>query len=316
MIENEYTTIREEIDSDLGLGSRIAQESRKRFLNRDGSFNAVRKGLPLLGSLNAFHSLTTMSWTRFHLLVLAGYSAANLFFAELYMLCGPGALEGADRGGPHGRFLDMFFFSVQTLATIGYGRMTPRSIAANFIVTAEALVGLMGFALATGLLFARFSRPHARIVFSDVAVIAPYRDATAFEFRLANARRNELLEVHATVSLARWEMNDGKPVRRFHELSLERRQVGFLPLHWVVVHPITDTSPLRGQTPESLQAADAEFLILLSAVDETFSQSVHARCSYKWNEVIWGGRFADMFVRTADGTMAVDMRRLHKVDRV
>jgi inward rectifier potassium channel len=315
MAENEQI-IREEIDSDLGLGSRIAQESRKRFLNRDGTFNAIRKGLPLLGSLNAFHSLTTMSWPRFHLLVVSSYFATNLLFAMIYLLCGPQALDGAQRGGAHGSFLDAFFFSVQTLATIGYGKITPRGIAANLVVSVEALVGLMGFALATGLLFARFSRPQARIVFSQLAVIAPYRGSRAFEFRLANARRNELLEVHATVSLARWEFHDGKPVRRFHELPLERRQVGFLPLHWVVVHPIDEGSPLHGQTPESLEAADAEFLILLSAVDETFSQTVHARSSYKWNEVVWGAKFADMFVRTDDGTVAVDMRRLHWVEKL
>jgi inward rectifier potassium channel len=304
----------DDINRDLGLGSRVAQQSRVRFLNRDGSFNVRRRGLSFLRSQNVYHALLTISWTKFFLVVIAGYFFINALFAIGYMLCGPGALEEL-RGDPGvGDFLQSFFFSVQTLATIGYGRMSPHGLAANLLVTFEALFGLLGFALATGLLFARFSRPSAQIVYSEKAIIAPYRGATAFEFRLANERSSELIEVNVTVTLSRNETDaDGKPLRRFYALELERRSVIFMPLHWVVVHPIDERSPLVGATEESLRASDAEFLILLTATDETFSQTVHSRSSYKPDEVIWGATFADMFHSANARHVSIDLRRIHDV---
>ncbi len=182
-------------------------------------------------------------------------------------------------------------------------------------MTAESLAGLLGFALATGLLFARFSRPYAKILFSERAVIAPYHGITAFEFRIANQRSSELIDVHATVVLTRMETIHGRRVRRYHNLKLERDQVMFFPLHWVVVHPITEDSPLAEVSAESLAASDAEFLVLLSATDETFSQVVHARSSYKPHEIVWGARFADMFQRPSNGTLSADLMRLHDIER-
>jgi inward rectifier potassium channel len=296
---------------DLGLGARVAQQSRLRFLNRDGSFNVARRGLSFIRSQNAYHLLLTISWTNFFLLLILGYFLANALFALLYMLCGPGALRGAVGETFGERFLEAFVFSVQTLATIGYGGISPNGLAANLLVTVEALTGLLGFALATGLLFARFSRPAAKIMFSRHAVIAPYRDLTAFEFRIANVRSSELIDVRATVVLSRSELVNGAPVRRFHPLTLERSGVMFFPLHWVVVHPIDPTSPLNGVTREALEASDAEFLILLTAIDETFSQTVHARTSYKHHEVIWGASFSDMFITAGGSTVGIDLRRIH-----
>jgi inward rectifier potassium channel len=210
--------------------------------------------------------------------------------------------------------LEDFFFSVQTLATIGYGSVAPKSLAANALVTVEALFGLMGFALATGLLFSRFSRPDPRIAFSDKAVVAPFRDGTALMFRIVNERNNQLTEVRATVTLSRMEGAGPSRVRRFYELALDRRRVVFLPLHWVVVHPIDEASPLRGVTRQDFEAADSEVLILLTAMDETFFQTVHVRSSYKPDEVTWGARFADMFVRREDGLVGIDLRKLHDVE--
>ena len=304
----------EDARGDLGFGARVAQQSQQRLLNRDGSFNVVRAGLPFWRSLSAYHTLLTTSWPRFFLVVAAGYLGTNLVFALLYWLCGPYALDGAHTGDDLARFGDAFFFSVQTLATIGYGRMTPSGIVVNLIVTAEALFGLMGFALATGLLFARVSRPAAHLVFSRRAVVAPFRDGRALMFRLANERTSQLTEVTATVSLSRLEDSPAGPVRRFHELRLDRSRVVFLPLHWVVVHPIDERSPLDGCSPESFRASEAEVLILLTAMDETFSQTVHVRTSYGADEVVWGARFADMFLRTEDGLVGVDLRRIHDVE--
>jgi len=308
------TAIREDSDRDLGFGARVAQQTRARFLNRDGSFNVVRTGLPFHRTLSAYHALLTMSWPRFFALIAFGYFATNVVFAGAYLLCGPDALSGTSARNPHDRMLEDFFFSVQTLATIGYGGVAPRSLAANLLVTVEALFGLMGFALATGLLFSRFSRPDPRIAFSDKAVVAPFRDGTALMFRIVNERSNQLTDVQATVMLSRMEGAGPSRVRRFHELALDRRRVVFLPLHWVVVHPIDEASPLRGVTRQDFEAADSEVLILLTAMDETFFQTVHVRSSYKPDEVTWGARFADMFVRREDGLVGIDLRKLHDVE--
>ena len=304
----------EDARGDFGFGARVAQQSQRRLLNRDGSFNVVREGLPYLRSLSPYHALLTLSWPRFFALVAAGYFAANLLFAVLYFSCGPHALDGWHTGTPLERFEDAFFFSVQTLATIGYGRMTPNGVVVNLLVTVEALVGLMGFALATGLLFARFSRPTAQLVFSRNAVVAPFRGGSALMFRLANERSSQLTEVSAIVSLSRLEDSPAGPIRRFHELRLDRAKVVFLPLHWVVVHPIDERSPLHGVEEAAFRASQAEILILLSAMDETFSQTVHARTSYRAEEVVWNARFADMFLRTDEGLVGVDLRRLHDLE--
>jgi inward rectifier potassium channel len=305
-----------DINQDLGFGGRVTQQAGRRFLNRDGSFNVVREGLSFFQSLSAYHALLTMSWTRYFLSSAAAYFATNLLFGTLYFLCGPGALHGAEGESPGQRFADCFFFSVQTLATIGYGRVSPLGLAANLLVTVEALTGLLGFALVTGLLFARFSRPNAKVLFSDTAVVAPYQGITGFMFRIANARRNQLIDVTATVSLGWWERVDGREVRRFHELALERRKVVFFPLQWVIVHPIDERSPLFGMTEELFRAANPEILILLTAVDETFAQTVHTRSSYKEHEIVWNARFSDMFVPRADGRIGIDMRKLNQIEKL
>ena len=303
-----------DVDQDLGFGGRVARESRKRFLNRDGTFNVERKGLSFLRSLNLYHLVLTVSWARFYLFFASGYFLVNLVFAFAYFLCGEGALEGTTALMPVERFEEGFFFSVQTLATIGYGRLSPHGHAANILVALEALFGLGGFALVTSLLFARFSRPEARLLFSDQAVVAPYRGHTGLMFRIANARTSQLLEVEATVTLSRLEMVAGQSTRRFYELPLERKMVLFFPLHWVVVHPIDAASPLQGVDAEGLARSDAEFLVYLTAFDETFSQNVHARSSYKFHEVVVGARFADIFDKRDDGVPAIDLRRLSAIE--
>ena len=235
-------------------------------------------------------------------------------FATAFVLCGPEALKGANDPGINSLFLNAFFFSVQTVATIGYGGVRPVGIAANLIVTAEALAGLLGFALATGLLFARFSRPNAKILFSLNAIIAPYREMTALEVRIVNARSNQLTNVSATVTLSRHETINGRTRRRFYDLELERSMVTFFPLHWVIVHPIGESSPLFGVTREEFDASDPEILILLNAIDETTSQPVHARSSYKHTEILWNVNFADIFLRSKQTRIGIDVRRLSDVD--
>ncbi len=301
---------------DLGFGTRVAERSHERLLNRDGSFNVTRVGMPFWRSWNPYHVLAETTWPRFFGLTFVGYVLVNLAFAAAYLACGPGALEGGHAGeGVAGRFTDAFFFSVQTLATIGYGRITPVGVAANTLVALEALVGIVGFAMATGLAFARFSRPSAQIVWSERGVIAPHGGGTAFMFRLANQRHNQLLQVEVQVILARFVSDASGRRRRFEPLTLERDKVMFLPLHWTVVHVITPASPLHGLSAAELERDEAEVLVLLSAFDETSSQTVHARTSYHASELTFGARFSDMFQGTGGpGRVTVDVRRLHDVE--
>jgi len=302
---------------DLGFGSVVARESLQRLLNRDGSFNVMRAGMGYLASLSPYHALLTMSWRRFFGLTAFFYFGANLLFAAAYLLCGPGALSVPEGAGIESHFLKAFFFSVHTLATIGYGTISPVGLAANVIVSIESFIGLFGLALCTSLLFARFSRPTAKILFSERAVIAPYRGITAFEFRIANARRNQIIQLEAKVLFARFEEVDGRPLRRFYPLNLERDRVVFFPLSWTIVHPIDETSPFYGMSAEDLRKARGEFLVLLTGFDETFSQTVHARSSYMAEEVVWNARFADIFNRPADdGLLTIDVRKLHIIEPV
>jgi inward rectifier potassium channel len=303
--------LREEEARDLGFGSVVAQESRQRLLNPDGSFNVERRGLRAASSLSLYHLLLTTTWTRFMGLVVASYVLLNGAFGVAYVLCGPGSLVGSGQPG----LLRAFFFSVATFSTIGYGNVGPSGLAANLVVTAEALVGLLWLALATGLLFARFSRPTARIIFSRQAVVAPYRGGTAFEFRIANARSSQLFEVEAKVLFARFEQVGGRTLRRFYPLALERDSVVFFPLAWTIVHPITESSPLHGLTADDLRASDAEFLVLLSGVEEAFAQRVHARSSYKGDEIVWGARFRDILHHpTGREPITLDVGRLDSVE--
>jgi inward rectifier potassium channel len=299
---------------DLGLGGRLSERSPVRLLNHDGSFNVRRNELGPLHPYNAYHTLLSLTFPRLLATLCLGYAVTNAFFAALYWLCGSGALAGA-RTAPLGRFEDCLFFSVQTLATIGYGRLVPVTRAANIFVAVEALLGLLGFAIISGLLFARFTRPTAKISFSNNAMIAPYHGGWAFMFRLVNLRNHDLMDVRAVVSFARWETIDGERSREFDQLTLERDSVIFMPLHWVVVHPITESSPLHGMTAESFAAADPEIVCMFTADDETFAQTVHARTSYDVGDVVWGGRFSDMYLADSE-RVAIDIGRLHDFARV
>jgi inward rectifier potassium channel len=302
---------------DLGFGSVVSQQSKRRLLNRDGSFNVVRDGLPWWASLSLYHALLRLSWPRFLGLLGVAYVALNTLFAAAYLLCGPGALRGPTPVPVEGRFLQAFFFSVETFGTIGYGNIYPVGVPPNTVVTLESFVGLTCLALATGIIFARFARPTARIMFSRQAVIAPYRGGAAFEFRIMNQLSSQLVEVGAQVILSWIEIRDGQPFRNYYALPLERTKVSFFPLAWTVVHPIDEASPLRGVTPETLARQQSEFIVLLTGFDEMFSQTVHARSSYRFEEIVWGARFANVFNHDDPRqVLSVDASRLHEIERM
>ena len=302
---------------DLGFGTEVAKGTRRRLLNRDGSFNVVRDGLNPLSSMSLYHWLLTISWPKFLAFITGSYVAINTLFAFAFLLLGTDALQssaGSFAGQP---FYRAFFFSVDTFATIGYGNITPVGVVANTLVTIEALLNIVGVALATGVIFARFSRPSTRIIYSRNAIVAPYHDKMALEFRIANARSSQLIDVQIQAILTKIEQVGGSAVRKFYELSLERNRVVFFPLSWTVVHPIDSASPMWGLTHSDLVNGDAELLVLLIGTDETVSQTVHSRSSYQADEIVWGAKFANMFMRTeAEGIIGMNLSRIHDIELV
>ncbi len=306
----------EDPNADLGFGAVVARESRQRFLNPDGTFNVRREGLGFWQSLSLYHYLLTISWPWFLAWVMVAYVAANALFASLFLACGPRAVGGLSGATPAERFTSAFFFSVDTLATIGYGNIVPLTVAANLLVTIEALVGLLGVAVVAGIVFARFARPTAKIIFSHNAIIAPYRDETALMFRIVNERSNQIVNLEAQVLMSR-RKTGGTADREFIALALERPSVTFFPLSWTIVHPIDEKSPLYGMDEKALRKCDTEVLVLLNGFDETFSQTVHTRSSYKGDEIVYGARFRSMFnPPREDGVISVNVRRLSEFDRV
>ena len=293
-------------DRDLGFGT-AASSVAGRLLNRDGSFNSRREGLGWFASLHVYDAVLTMRWSTFLFVVALAYLSANTLFALTYTALGPDALSGP---GGEMTFRRAFFFSVHTLSTVGYGHIVPATPAASVLMTLQSLFGLFGVALTTGVVFARFARPTAKILFSDNAVIAPYRDQTGLMFRIANQRSTQIIEVDATVVFSKMEEEDGRRVRRFYPLSLERSKVVFFPLQWTIVHPIDKSSPLHGLTEGECLSSDAELLVLLKGIDETFSQVVHTRSSYKADEIRWHRRFADIYLREDAHIVGIDLSRL------
>jgi inward rectifier potassium channel len=255
--------------------------------------------------------MLSMTWRRFLLVAMLAYLGTNAVFAWLYLLCGPDALAGMSAESMGGRFLRALFLSVETFATIGYGSIYPVGVAANWLMTVESIVSIFAVALLTGLIFARFARPTAELLFSDVAVVAPYHGRTGFMFRITNARSNQLMELEAKVQFTRLD----EAGRRYTQLKLERTKVVFFPLSWTIVHPIDETSPMFGWTHEDLVRTDAEFLILISGIDETFAQLVHARSSYKPDEIVFSKKFANLYNPVApDGTISIDVSKLSDVE--
>jgi inward rectifier potassium channel len=315
-IEMNPTELRDD-ERDLGFGSVVSRESRQRLLNHDGSFNVRRTGLNFLTSLNLYHALISMKWRTFVALTLLLYFLSNVVFGLIYAGFGAESLVDSSSAPTENLILRGFFFSVQTFATIGYGTIHPVGTLPNLVVTIESYYSMIATALITGIVFARFARPTARIIFSDTAVVAPYQGETGLMFRLANGRNNQLIEVEAKVMFARFVEENGKVVRRFDFLELERHRVVFFPLAWTVVHPINENSPMYGLSAEDLQRKDAEILILLTATDETFASIVHTRSSYKPEEIKFGARFVNMYNKVEQGEpISIDIKKLSKIEKV
>ena len=293
---------------DPGLTERYTGQFR-RVINKDGSFNVRRRGT----TWRDFHPylyLINMRWATFFASLFAGYVAVNTLFAAVYYWIGTDQLRGAEASTAFRRFLNAFFFSAHTLSTVGYGSIYPKGLGAEILSSIESLVGVLGFAVATGLLFGRVSRPSARIGFSRNILVAPYQEASSLQFRVVNLRSNSLMELEARILLMLVEEVEGERRRTYRQLRMEREEVLFMPLTWTIVHPIDQESPLWGRAPEELAELQAEFLILIKAYDDTFSQTVLVRHSYRHDEMIWDRQFAPAFSVNDDGDLVLQVDRV------
>lgn len=277
-----------------------------------GSMRVIQRGRPFRfrwSSTDFYHLLFTLSWGYLILGLSVGYVVLNFVFAIIYLLGGGDCIANTRPGS----FADAFFFSVQTMATIGYGAMYPETPYCNFWVVVEVFIGLVGMAMATGLMFARFSRPSARVLFSQVAVICPFNGVPTLMLRAANQRSNLIIEAQVTVSLLLPEITpEGHRLRRLHDLELTRSQTPMFSLSWMMMHPITAASPLAKLTATDLYEQDARLIVTLTGLDETVSQVIHARQQYDPTQILWNMRFVDVLEVLPGGDRVINYADFHK----
>lgn len=285
-------------------------QSPSRIVDRDGQIHIKRKGIAHVRWDDLYHSMLTVGWGWLLLILGVSYLGVNALFAIAYLL-DPGGIANAQPGS----FADAFFFSVQTMASIGYGAMYPAALYTNLLVTLESMVGLLGIALATGLMFARFSRPTARVIFTDQAIITRHNRQPTLMFRAGNRRRNQILEAQLWVTLVRNETTaEGEYMRRFYDLDLVRNHTPVFALTWTAMHVIDETSPLYQLTATDLATQEVELVVILTGLDETSAQTIHARHSYITDEIRWNMRFADILLRRPDGQRLLDYSRFNQLE--
>lgn len=271
-----------------------------RFINRDGRPNVTKRGVGLLNRYSWYHTLLEMKRSKFLLILLAIYIGVNLVFAGIYYLIGIDHLAGINSGSPLKNFSEVFFFSAQTFTTVGYGRISPVGFAASAVSTFEAFLGLLSFAIATGLFYGRFSRPQAFLRFSDNALISPFRNGMALMFRLVSFKNNALTEVEVKMTMAITTEENGKLTDQFFNLPLQLAKIDGLALSWTLVHPITEDSPFSGMSKEDIRNTDIEIMVFVKAFDNVFSNTVVSRTSYISSEIVWGAKFKMMYAPTDD----------------
>lgn len=298
-IRNSFRNNKVKEADDLGFGNRITGE-RDRLIAKDGNFNVVRIGLK---NWTPYQDLVEMTWGRFFFVVVTFFVLVNLLFALVLTVIGFDCLTGVNKGTWLENFEQAWFFSVQTFTTVGYGSISPSCISTNFVAAFIALVGLMSAALATGLLFVRFSKPTSQLIFSKNAIITPYRDGLSFQFRIANKRHSRLINLDVKLTMSWVETKeDGSKTRRFSRLKLERDTVVMLPLNWNIVHPIDEESPFWQRTPEDLKEMNVEVIVLIEAFDESFAQTIFANGSYCDEEFLYGVKFKPMYQPDPEGS--------------
>jgi inward rectifier potassium channel len=297
--------------SELGFGS-FATKNSQRVMNADGSANVKRIGGPLISASDIFHKLTTMKTSRFMLVVICVYTIANSLFAIVYYSIGVENLGITPTGIVWRDLLEAFFFSTQAFTTIGFGRVNPNGIATNIVASLEGLLGLLSFAIATGLIYGRFSRPRAHLLHSKNILVAPYqRTKRAIMFRIASTRKHSILiENTVNVSMGINTLEHGEIRRKFYALELELSRINFMNTSWTIVHPITEESPLWELEHEDLINGRIEFIVLFKAMEETTSQTVIDRFSYFIDELVWSAKFISAIGSSNEGQAVLDLNKI------
>ncbi|MBI5857075.1 MAG: Inward rectifier potassium channel Irk [Sphingobacteriales bacterium] len=299
-------------EENTGYSAKTTDSAGRFYSRTTQTANVTKKGLGFFNRLSWYHTLLGMKTGKFLLLIFLGYVMINMFFAGIYYIIGIENLGGVITGSPLKNFSEVFFFSAQTFTTVGYGRIHPTGFAANAVATFEAFIGLLSFALATGLFYGRFSRPRAFVRFSHNALIAPYKDGTALMFRMAPYKNNNLSDLKADVMIAMQVDENGSMRNKFYDLTLEFDTLNSLALSWTIVHPVTEDSPLYGLSESDLKNTKLEVLVFLKAFDEVFSNTVMTRYSYVTNEIVWGAKFNMMFYPDTDKSKTIlDLAKLN-----
>ncbi|MFL9484729.1 ion channel [Chitinophagaceae bacterium LWZ2-11] len=298
-------------NNDTGFGS-SASNIGGRFINKDGSYNLKREGIPFWRKLSLYHTMLTMPLWKFMSIIVIFFLSINLIYTCFYFLVGISGLQGIIAVTGWQKFKEVYFFSTETFTTVGYGRINPMGDGVNLIAAFEAMTGFLSFALATGLIYGRFTKPKLHLVFSEHAVIAPYKDKTGLMFRLATYKdHHALTNVEIKVNLALLLQENGTPTFKFYELELERAKVDSLMMNWTVVHPIDEKSPLLGFTYEDIEAADLEVYVLVRGFDDVYSNTVQQRSSYTFREVKFNAKFVPMYREDGDTTV-LEMDKLNQ----
>lgn len=302
--------------NETGFGTNSAY-SGGRFYNKDGTPNLQVQGVGFFKRISPYKTLLKMPGLKLLGIILLFYFAINLLFTGIYLALGDGNLGGAEDPVELNKFWEAFFFSVQTISTVGYGHIYPKGLPTNIFAGIESLLGLLAFAFATALIYGKFAQPRAYVNFSSNALIAPFNNGSAVMFRMAPYKHNHLTDAEVKVTLAMKLQEDGKVANKFYNLPLEISKVNSLTISWTVVHPINEQSPFYNLTKEDLTNASAELLIFLKAFDESFSNSVIARSSYTANEFVEGAKFKLMYHPSEDKqTTILDMDKLSEFERV
>lgn len=303
------------VNNDTGFGTN-ARDYGGRFVNRDGSFNIQREGMPFWARFSVYHSMLNLPVWKFVVLLISFYLGINLIYTAIYLLVGigPDQFTGMIAKTNWEKVKEVYFFSTETFTTVGYGRVNPTGDGANFVASLEAMSGFLSFAVATGLMYGRFSKPKSYLVFSDYALVAPYQDKTALMFRFALYKDNHILtNVEIKVNIALQVEENGKSMYKFFDLHLERSRVDSLPMNWTVVHPIDDDSPLTGFTLEDMKASDVELYVLVRGFDDVYSSFVQQRTSYIYEEIKFDYKFKPMYRESDDGkTTIVELHKLNE----
>ncbi len=289
-----------------------------RFVNKDGSANIHKRGIPLLERISWYHTLLRMPSWKFLGVLMAFYAAINFLFAAVYYTIGVEYLSGIDPNGSEWvKFGKAYFFSAQTFTTVGYGHISPNGVLASAVAATEALVGLLSFAIATGLFFGRFSKPTAFLRFSHNALISPYRGGTGLMLRMTPHKNTNLTDAEVKVMLGMTVEENGVPMNRFYALPLEFERINLLSLSWTLVHPIAEDSPLYGFVASDYESIEGELIVYVKAFDDMFSTVVASQTSYTFQEIVYGAKFEIMYTESDDNmTTILHLDRLDRFSKV